>query len=251
MHSLPPARPAPVHDALPATSLLAAAGAALLGALAWAVVIIFTGYEIGWVAWGLGGLVGYALVRFGGRGTAAATLAAGLTLVGIAGGKLLGSHFAIAQGIEEIERESFTRELHAELLRDAADLAELGTTPSEDELRVFILEHGYAPAQDPAEITAEELATFTNDNLPRLRKLESEQPSFEQWYAASCAEGRAIFARDFSLISANVENLGPVDLVFALLGLSTAFGLVRRASTTPQAAPPASRADADETRRAA
>ncbi|NIP78521.1 MAG: hypothetical protein GWM90_04690 [Gemmatimonadetes bacterium] len=44
-------------------ALAAGLVAALLGGLAWAAIVLFTQYEIGWVAWGIGALVGVAMAR--------------------------------------------------------------------------------------------------------------------------------------------------------------------------------------------
>jgi mannitol-specific phosphotransferase system IIBC component len=45
--------------------MIAGVGAALIGAIIWAVVTVVTEYQIGWMAVGLGFLVGYAIRKFG------------------------------------------------------------------------------------------------------------------------------------------------------------------------------------------
>ena len=64
-----------------------------IGALLWAAVTYFTGYEIGWIAWGVGGIVGFA-VALGNSDhsrspTAAGVLAVIITIVSIVGGKAI------------------------------------------------------------------------------------------------------------------------------------------------------------------
>lgn len=39
----------------------------VIGALVWTAVVVFTGYEVGYVAWGIGGLVGFGVQRFCGK----------------------------------------------------------------------------------------------------------------------------------------------------------------------------------------
>lgn len=72
------------------TTLALAAGlvAALLGGAAWAVLVTVTHYEIGWLAWAIGGAVGWAMTRATPRRSRGlAITAAALALVGLAAGK--------------------------------------------------------------------------------------------------------------------------------------------------------------------
>ena len=79
----------PEADSLP-MALLAGLLAAAAGAAAWALVTVFTGMKIGWMAVGIGFLVGYAVRRFG-KGSAPSfqVLGAVLSLVGCIAGNLL------------------------------------------------------------------------------------------------------------------------------------------------------------------
>ena len=73
------------------TATLAGLGAAVVGGVAWGLIVKWTGYEIGFAAWGLGLLVGTA-VAFGAqgqRGRPLSVLAVALALVGIVLGKYL------------------------------------------------------------------------------------------------------------------------------------------------------------------
>lgn len=84
------------------TPLALAAGlvAALAGGVAWAAIVLLTDYEIGWVAWGIGALVGWAMARVTvNRSRSLALTAAALALMGLVAGKGLvtvGSQGAIA-----------------------------------------------------------------------------------------------------------------------------------------------------------
>ena len=70
----------------------AAAGlaAAIIGAIAWAIVTVTTKYQIGWMAIGVGALVGFAL-RIGNGGKAFAILGAFLAIFGC----VLGNYFSL------------------------------------------------------------------------------------------------------------------------------------------------------------
>ena len=84
-----PARPAEVGENLP-MGFMAGLVAAAVGAGLWALVTIITGFQIGWMAVGVGFLVGWA-VRVAGKGThmAFGVLGAALALGGCALGNLL------------------------------------------------------------------------------------------------------------------------------------------------------------------
>ena len=219
---------APQSSTTPA-SLVAASLAALVGMLVWAGVSFFTGYEVGYVAWGVGLLVGLATVRFGGRGMTSAGVAAGLTVAGIAGGKLLGTSFVADSELEKGCQETFTGELYQELVADAAAFAQLPEDVDEREIRRFMIEHYYSGADSLSQVQPEELKTFLSNDAPKLRKLHSNKLSFEDWYAQCEADSREAFEETFSVVQANIDELDAIDLVFVFLGVSTAFGMVRRA----------------------
>ena len=67
--------------AMKTTALLGGALGALVGACIWAAVSWATHLEIGWVAWGIGCLVGAGAVAMGGRGKQAAAVCALLAAV--------------------------------------------------------------------------------------------------------------------------------------------------------------------------
>jgi hypothetical protein len=220
--------------------------AAALGALAWGAVTYFSGYEVGYVAWGIGALVGVAMVKLGGRNQACAGAAAVLAVAGIAGGKLIATYFVVEKELGASCQETFTRELHGELTRDAADFAQLASNPSDEELRVFMVDHRYTPAEAPEQVEPQEVQEFLATTAQDLRSMRSQPPTYEEWYAAQVAESRRAFEADFSIVQANLDELNGFDLLWVFLGVSTAFGIVRRSGAEED--PPASsgRSDAAE-----
>ncbi|UCF39725.1 MAG: hypothetical protein JSW43_08210 [Gemmatimonadota bacterium] len=69
------------------SAVIAGVIAALVGGFLWALIVVFTGYEVGWVAWGVGALVGFVMLKVAGMpspglGVRAAVLAAVGLLVG-------------------------------------------------------------------------------------------------------------------------------------------------------------------------
>lgn len=78
--------------------------AGLVGAMVWAGIACFTGYEIGWIAWGIGAFVGFAFAfGSGGRGVQAGTIAVVITVLSIVAGKYTAVDLMISQelGTEE------------------------------------------------------------------------------------------------------------------------------------------------------
>ena len=79
------------HSASLARGAIFSAIGAALGAAIWYVVVLFTGYEIGWIAWGLGFAAG-AGMAYGHEdddGTTAGVIAAGISVLGILAAKFL------------------------------------------------------------------------------------------------------------------------------------------------------------------
>lgn len=82
-------------DALP-RAVIAGAVAALVGGGLWAVVVIATRYELGWIAWGVGALVGLVMSRATpARGRTVAILGAGIAALGLLGGKAIIATYSI------------------------------------------------------------------------------------------------------------------------------------------------------------
>jgi hypothetical protein len=96
----------------------AGAAAALIGAGAWAAITVFTHYQIGWMAVGVGFLVGLAMRTFGkGLDKVFGFVGAGLALFGCLLGNLLGVCGMIAQQEQAGFLEVFSR-LDAQSVQD-------------------------------------------------------------------------------------------------------------------------------------
>ncbi len=73
-----------------------------IGALIWAGIAYFTGYEVGWVAWGVGGLVGLGVLLGNGgtRSQAAGVLAVAVTIMALLAAKYTTVQLVLADGSE-------------------------------------------------------------------------------------------------------------------------------------------------------
>jgi signal peptidase I len=101
IEEVPP--PAPVAPPRPsvALALLAGLAAALVGGIAWGLLVKWTGYEVGIAAWGVGVLVGYAvLAAAGGRKSAELqAVGVGSALLGVLVGKYLTFAFVVQESL--------------------------------------------------------------------------------------------------------------------------------------------------------
>lgn len=214
--------------------LVGAAAGALVGALIWAAISWATGYEVGYVAWAVGGLVGLGGVLFGARGKPLALSCAALALGAIFLGKVLAAKMAFSNLVAQALGALLTREAYAEQLDRAKDFS---TVPSEDAYRSFMAEHGYAA--DAASVTADELKTFKEVQAPRLERIQRTKPSFDKWRGECLAEAQQMSADDATVISGVARSLHPIDIIFAVLGIGTAFKIVMSRRQKEAAGPPA------------
>lgn len=94
------------HDETMVRALIAGALAALVGGAVWALLVLVAHIEVGWIAWGIGLLVGLAMGRLTPvRGQTVAILAALLAALGLVAGKGLivavGARPGLAEAIME------------------------------------------------------------------------------------------------------------------------------------------------------
>jgi fucose permease len=84
--------------------ILGALLAAIIGGAIWAVIAVVTDYELGLIAWGIGGLAGYAVVLFSNRQTSQIhqIIAVIASLIGILLGKYFIFSYIINDGFEGV-----------------------------------------------------------------------------------------------------------------------------------------------------
>ena len=199
----------------------AAVGAAILGVVIWAGIALGTEREFGWIAWGIGGLVGWATTKAGGAGMKAAVLAAVLTACSIGGGRV-GTIKLVTGGIiqEYTTSEEFRDEL-LDLKVDAMDFAKLNGAVDDGVLIQFLTDHKYYASDDTQDFNDVYLANFRQVQIPLLEKLGT--PTGEMDYLDDV---RSDMAENLGVWKLLKEGSGIVDLLFLLLGIGTAFKLV-------------------------
>jgi hypothetical protein len=213
----PDANAATMESANPNLARIACIGAAAVGALVWALIARFTGYEVGYVAIGVGALTGYACVQASGRGMAMAVTAAIFSLLAIVGGKTLAYRWSIEQHITNLPE---LRAQYDELLKDAPDWVALGDAPSDKAVEAYLLQHGY---QDW------EVEPFKGEVAPVLAKFAADEPTYEAWAAERASEYIASLSfKDFYVSDDLKDTL--LDVLFLVIGVAAAFNLVMQKS---------------------
>jgi hypothetical protein len=189
---------------------------AALGAALWAGISALTGYEIGYVAWAVGLFVGVGASALGGHGQTTGAACAVLTLAAIFAGKVLAVHCVAPGELRTAVAEALTREAYDHQMNAARDFSRLNT---DAQYRQFMVKHGFSEAPSPAAVTTEELAGFKEQAVPVLRRFHTEKLTFRQWQD----HWSQVFTEQLPIVDMVLDNLGPIDLLFAFLGVATAF----------------------------
>lgn len=242
---------------------LAALLAGCLGALGWFYIAKATGYEIGYVAWALGGLAGWSSRLFAPRGHhllgLVATVAA---LLAISGGQYLVSRWLIHDAVHDYVSEAGTAALT--FAKDAAaakaddDLREsvaefklvralVGDQPA-DSVEAFrtyqVTDSGFAflgivqlenrrkltfeerfRISDESNVKPAEIAAFKAKVLPALKQFANGKPDETSYEVA--LEKELFAGITFKSILAN--SIGIYTGLWLILGLGTAYRIARNA----------------------
>jgi len=194
--------------------------AAVIGAAIWAGIAYGTGYEIGWIAWILGGMVGFGIRLGGGRGPTAGALAAILAVLAICGGKILTVNLTLPGAIEEEFAAELSTESYDAIIRNANDFSAL---TSEDQHASFMVSHGYTEAMDPGQVSSVEMAMFREQEVPFLQTMKDNPPGYENWKSEQVKTMTTLVKQQFTLWDRLKATLGLMDIIFFALGLATAY----------------------------
>jgi len=195
---------------------------AVVGAVIWGAITALTGYEVGYVAWGIGLLVGGLARAAGGSGQTTGLACVVLALASIFAGKLLAVKLAAPEWIREAAAEELdlTRDYYDVLMTDSEEFAKL---QSEDDYPQFMVVSGYSEAENPDDVGTDEVDGFIRYQVPRLRRLYEDEPDYSTWRKQELDRVVEFSLKDFSLTEEVVSSLGLLDIVFAVLGLATAY----------------------------
>ncbi len=204
----------------------------VVGAVIWGLITHFTGYELGYVAWAVGGIVGYGAVALDGHGVGMATWCAVICLASIFCGKIGGMYAGRGEAKDEMAA-MLTDENYGEMIAESQAFSML---PSEDYYKDFMVENLYTATQSVSE---EELARFTAVEVPMFRQLFNEKIGIETWRESYVERYMEYTFTKSSLVDLVVSELDAMDMIFAILGVITAISMVLNAGAatrhkTPQ-----------------
>lgn len=218
--------PAPMDDGLPALALAAGLVAALIGGAVWAAIAIFGNLEVGWVAWGIGLMVGGAMaLTTPARSRKLALVAAALALMGLVAGKAM--TFAGSAGV-----------IAEEMLADGEYMAGMAAWN--------LYGAGALPAEVQAGLEATQASGDTlSDALWAAMLAAGEDrvatmPDEDRQAMARAAAGGMI--REMGLLAGIRLQISGFDILWAVLALATAARMMDAPKPEPVvAAAPAER----------
>lgn len=202
------------------SAILGAIAGAVIGAMIWAGIAIYTGYEIGWIAWGVGAAVGYGAHALEGRGMTTGIVCALLAALAILGGKVMAINHFVNEELTQIADAGLTEDTYNELNADAAAFASLS---SEADYPAFMVEHHFTEAEAPADVAQSDVDEFKTFNVPQLQAWNAAPPSYAEWREKAKADAQSYFADEIPMSELLVDALSPMDLLFFALGVFTAF----------------------------
>lgn len=193
--------------------------AGIIGSAVWALVAYGAGLEIGWIAWLIGGLVGFGVAMAGGKGGNAGLLAAAIAVLAICLGKVVTVEMLLNHKIEQKVSSSDARDFYEKMKKAAPEFRKLDST---DGYAAFMVTHRLTDARSAENVTQEDLSDFKQRTAPDLQQFESQYPSFDVWKAKKSRSMTAAVAARISVWDELNATLGFMDILFFFLGIATA-----------------------------
>lgn len=222
----PQIEPKPEEDWTPQdpkpVAVLAVIAVAAVCAYLWKLIAIVTEYEIGIVAWAVGGAIGIVAVALGSIGIRTAIICSVMVLCSIIGGKYLIQDHYLGDG-SEMQALLASEEL-SQFYQDYAEIAlhYVNHVHTDEEIRDFMVEYEYTEAISPTEISEAELNEFKEYDAAELHAMvEAASPGSETNDLSS--EDIMNSLADYSPWDGVKDSLAPIDFLFFFLGIATAF----------------------------
>ena len=210
--SAPPKAPKPESsgDGFVKGALSALVGA-VVGMLVWFFLIKATGYQIGWVAWGVGALTGFAARVVGAEGSVKLGVVAGaLALLAIVGGQYLALRSLMMTEFDKLAVVAYQVQVDY-----AKQVAAAG---SEADMKAI-----YAKENDEkiSEVKSQDWDEFQQKELPKLKELAGGKPT-EKEFVRNFRKEVGSFSSEFEMLK---DSVGLFTLLWIFLGVGSAFKL--------------------------
>ena len=182
-----------------------------IGMMLWFYLIKWTGYEIGYAAWGVGLLAGLGARVLGKQGSTMLGVVCGLcALVAILGGEFLAAKSFADKEIDDMADEAYRARL--------AYAQSASKAQTDEEVRALLANENEVEA---AEVTAEEIKDFRENELQELRDLANGKPSKVE-YEAQFKKIKDSFIYQLLVLK---ESVGAFTLLWLFLGIASAYKL--------------------------
>jgi hypothetical protein len=206
--------------------------AGTIGALVWAGIALFTGYELGWIAWAVGGLVGFG-VLVGSAGEKSS--ASGVVAVVLAVLTLLGAKYVTVQmllGDDAQITEAFVSGLQDDELV-VSYLADDVAAQFADEGRAVNWPAGVEPSQATTRVEyPPEVWAVAQERWNGMSQTEREQFRTElaDMVSANVTEAMDVIRGELTQVGF-MGSFGPLDLIFFGLAVVTAYKVAAGSAT--------------------
>jgi hypothetical protein len=182
--------------------------------IAWYYLIKWTGYEIGYAAWGVGCLTGIGARVVGCKECPALGFFAGLcALIAIVGGQYLAVKFEADKYFDDMARSSYD-----ERMAYAKQAVEAKT---DEQIKALLAEDvvGHREKSSSQGVTADEIKDFRDNELPALKSFIDGKPSREQ-FENGMLKVKSSISYNLMLLKASV---GWFTLLWLFLGIGSAY----------------------------
>lgn len=199
--------------------VLGAVGGGLVGMIGWYLLIKWTGYEIGYAAWGVGVLTGLGARMLSREGNKVlAVVAAVCAFAAVVGGQYLAVKSQFNEAMTGHISDAYDKRM---TYAQAAIKAQ-----TDDELKAalasYTAENGQTP--NPAAISSEQIEAFKQQELPALQAFVKGKPSKSEFEAIVRQRLNSMEIQGRIL----KDSLSPFTLLWLFLGVGSAYKIAGR-----------------------
>jgi len=194
---------------------------ALVGMIAWIVIVSVTHFMIGWAAIGLGALTGFSARYFGKQGGQALGITAAIcSALAILLGQFLGLRSITAAELPQMAAEAYDEQIvyakeALQATNDEQIIAAMDKKP---------IDLSDASTESPSKSTDEKaLQNFRSKEMPKLRKFVNGQPSRSEFERKKVEEMQGA-----AFLVAGAQLIRFRTLIWLFLGVVSAFRVANR-----------------------
>jgi len=194
---------------------------ALVGMIAWIVIVSVTHFMIGWAAIGLGALTGFSARYFGKQGGQALGITAAIcSALAILLGQFLGLRSIATAELPQMAAEAYDEQIvyaneALQATNDEQIIAAMDKKP---------IDLSDASTESPSKSTDEKaLQNFRSKEMPKLRKFVNGQPSRAEFERKKVEEMQGV-----AFLVAGAQLIRFRTLIWLFLGVVSAFRVANR-----------------------